>query len=393
MTKKKFQAPSIDQWFIELESVIRHEILSYIVDSKAIEEGLWMWDGYDFIKALEVDMDCMSEYLDKLLEIDNEYEALELEGSAGSIYGAEQAALFLEEKDFLIQVMDNSELKDLSYEALCRLTITYPLAKKTIERYLEGLNGNELPSCLRSPKLNEDFRINNLWDSNNIEDIVKYHLHLLDGQTNEPSKLAKPKLITSIKRNQYIDILPIQPTPCSESHQGLELVVKYKWGVINSLEEPHRSKILTFCNDLVQAYTKHLSNRNEDEDNLSPDYTSLPIPPPQKRYVTRYDSYLPLLIGLYCVKNEHRYKEIKSREGEVEFNSFIDFLKKDLLVKFDCLNDSYDVWSKRAGNSQSVDRKFYIDSVLSRKVKANIASVKSLINEIEKEYFSCISSD
>jgi len=45
MTRKKFKDPSMDQWFIELESVITHEILSYIVDRRAVEEGHYMWSG------------------------------------------------------------------------------------------------------------------------------------------------------------------------------------------------------------------------------------------------------------------------------------------------------------------------------------------------------------
>lgn len=388
MTKKTFQDSTVEQWFIELESVIRHEILSYIVDCKAVEEGNWMWDGLAFIDTLGAGLSCTFDYLDKLVELENDYEAIELEGSAGSISGLHQAERFLEEKDFLIQVIDKSELKKLSYEAQYRLAVTYPLAKETIEHYIKELNGYELPSCLRSLKLNEDFRINNLWDGNNIADIVKFHLHLLDRRKqNKPVKITKPQLVTSIKRNQYIDIFPIRSSSCSENNRDLELVTSYKWGVINELKEPYRGKILTYCNDLVQAYIKHLSNCDNNEDKLTPDYTSLPVPPPPKMYVTRYDGYLPLLIGLYCVKNEHRYKEVKNREWEVEFDSFRDFLVEDLYLKFCYLQERYESWSKRAGANQEVDLKVYIDSVLSRNVKASIASVKLLISEIEKEYF------
>ena len=388
MTKKTFQDPTVEQWFIELESVIRHEILNYIVDCKAVEEGIWMWDGLTFIDTLGAGLSCAFDYLDKLVELENDYEVIELEGSAGSILGLYQAERFLEEKDFLIQVIDKSELKELSYAAQYRLTVTYPLAKETIEHYIKELNDYYIPSCLRSLKLNEDFRINNLWDGNNIADIVKYHLHLLERtKQNKSVKRTKPQLVTSIKRNQYIDIFPMHSAFCSEGNRDLELVTSYKWGVINELEEPYRSKILKYCNDLVQVYIEHLSNCDNNEDKLTPDYTSLPVPPPPKMYVARYDGYLPLLIGLYCVKNEYRYKEVKNRELEREFDSFRDFLEKELYVKFCYLQEHYDSWSKRAGANQVVDLKIYIDSVLSRNVKASIASVKLLISEIEKEYF------
>ncbi|MEF1216325.1 hypothetical protein REH76_00680 [Photobacterium damselae] len=388
MTKKTFEDSAIDQWFIELESIIRHEILSYIINCKVVDEGNFMWDALAFLNVLEVGFDCASEYLDKLLYIENDFEIIELENSVGSNFGLYQAEHFLEEKDFLIQVMDKNEFKELSHEAQERLTVTYPLAKETIKHYMKNLNGHELPSCLRSLKLNEDFRINNLGEDNNIADIVKFHLHLLDSKKkNKQIKRTKPQLITSIKKYKYIDIFPIQSFLSSENNRDLELIISYKWGVINELEEPYRSKILAYCNDLIQAYIKHLSNCNSNEDKLIPDYNSLPVPPPSKMYVTRYDGYLPLLIGLYCVKNEHRYKKVKNRELEVEFDSFRDFLEEDLYITFDYLRERYESWSKSEEANQVVDLKLYIDSVLSRRVRANIKSVKLLINEIEKEYF------
>ncbi|HHF2914783.1 TPA: hypothetical protein ACPJZ9_003066 [Vibrio diabolicus] len=389
MTRRKFQGPSVEQWFIELESVIRHEILNYIVDDRANKEGFWMWDGLAFIDTLGTGLDCAFEYLEKLEEIENDYDAIKLESAAGSITGLSQAERFLEEKDFLMQIIDKHELEDLSYEAQYRLAVAYPLAKETVKHYIKNLNNYEIPSCLRSLKLNEDFRINNLWDDNNIIDIVKYHLHFLNRtKLRKPVTQKKPKLVTSIKRNQYIDIYPTQLYSSVENSRDLELVTNYKWGVINELKEPYRNKILTYCNDLVQAYMKHLSNSDNRVDKLTPDYTSLPVPPPKKMYVTRYDGYLPLLVGLYCVKNEYRFKKLENREWEVEFESFRDFLEEELFVKFDHLREHYETWIKFAGEEQVVDLKHYINTILSRNVKASIVSVKKLIADIEEEYFS-----
>ena len=385
MTKKKYSSPIMEQWFIELESVITHEILSYIVDRRAVEEGHYMWSGLAFIDTLSAGASCAFEYLDKLMEVENDYEAIELETIAGSNLGLHQAERFLEEKNFLMQVMDKSDIQELSYDAQLRLSGAYPLAKETIKHYMRELNSYDLPSCLRSLKLNEDFRINDLWEDNCISEIVKYHLHLLErSEQHKPATLLKPKLATSVKRNQYIDISVIYSPLSPAKSRELELVTIYKWGVINKLEEPHKSKILTYCNDLVQTYIAHLHNCNQSK--LTPEYASLPVPPPPKMFVTAYNGYLPLLIGLYCVKNEHRYRKIKDREYEVEFKSYRDFLEKELFVKFDCLGEHYESWCKKV--DQAVDLRLYINNVLSRTIKANIKSVKSLIKKIEEEYFS-----
>jgi hypothetical protein len=389
MTKKKLQGPLIEKWFIELDSVIRHEILSYIVDRKANEEGNWMWNGLDFVNSFAAGLDCAFDYLDKLVEIESEHEAIELESAAGSLSGQHQAERFLEEKDFLIQVLDKNELEELSYEAQYRLTVTYPLAKETIKHYLKSVSCNQIPTCLRSLKLNEDFRINDLWDCNDIAEIVRHHLHVLDRtQAQKPIKLTKPTLVTSIKRNQYIDIYPICSHSGIEDHRNLELIANYKWGVINALEEPYRTQVLMYCNELVQAYMVHLSKNRDLEFNLTPEHTSLPVPPSQNLFVTRYDRYLPLLIGLYCIKNEHRYKKMKGREWEVEFKSFRDFLEQDLYVKFEYITGSYDNFANNPKKNEAVDLRYYINAVLSRSVKASIASAREEIKRIEKAYFS-----
>ena len=52
------------------------------------------------------------------------------------------------------------------------------------------------------------------------------------------------------------------------------------------------------------------------------------------------------------------------------------------------LRERYESWRKQEERFQAVDLKFYIDNVLSRAIKANINSVKSLIKKIEEEYFS-----
>jgi hypothetical protein len=185
MTKKKLHGPFINHWLRELDAVIRHEIMCYLVECKVIEEGNMMWNGEDFINNLFVCMDCPQDYLEALMEVKNDKDMLKLESMAGSLTGVRQAERFLAEKDFLIQVMDGNQIQDLSIEAQHRLAVTYPLAKDTIERYLKAMTAHEVPHCLRAPKLNEDFRIEDLWHSNDLAKIVKYHLHVIDRVTQQ----------------------------------------------------------------------------------------------------------------------------------------------------------------------------------------------------------------
>ena len=370
MTKKKLHGLVINNWFRELDAVIRHEILSYIVDRKAIEEGNLMWDGIDFINTLIAGMDCTSNYIDVLIDAENEEDILEFESLAGSLSGIHQAERFLEEKDFLIQVMDCNEIKELSSEAQYRLIVTYPLAKATIKHYLKTMSSNEVPNCLRSSKLNEEFRINDLWDTNDIAEIVKYHIYVVDRIAEQKDiKREKPSLVTSVKRNRYIDIYPI------EGHNSLELNTNYKWDVINALIEPHRTEVLMYCSELVNAHMNHLSCSELANDSLTPDHKSLPIPP-EKSLVTRYDRYLPILIGLYCIKNEHRYKEVEGREWEIEFASFRDFVEHDLFINFECLRESYALYANDPNKREEIDLAYYVNTVLSRRVKASIAAAR-----------------
>ncbi|CAK1897461.1 conserved hypothetical protein [Vibrio crassostreae] len=382
MTKKKLHGSVINNWFRELDAVIRHETLSYIVDRKAIEEGNLMWDGIDFINTLIAGMDCASNYIDALIDVENDEEMLELESLAGSLSGIYQAERFLEEKDFLIQVMDSNELEELSFEAQYRLTVTYPLAKETVKHYLKTMSSHDVPSCLRSSKLNEEFRINDLWHSNDLVEIVKYHTYVLDRVTEKKSiKREKPSLVTSIKRNRYIDIYPIK------GHNSLELITNYKWDVIKALNEPYRTEVLVYCSELINTHMHHLSCDELTNDSLIPDSKSLPIPPPEKLLVTRYDRYLPILIGLYCIKNEHRYKEVEGREWEVEFSSFRDFVEHDLFVLFECLRERYALYANDPKKTEEIDVAHYINTVLTRSIKASIAAAKKEVDQIEMEYF------
>ncbi|EPK8019192.1 hypothetical protein [Providencia rettgeri] len=387
MTKKKLHGSVINNWFRELDAVIRHEILSYIVDRKAIEEGNLMWDGIDFINNLIAGMDCTKDYIDALLDVENDEEILEFESLAGSFSGVDQAERFLEEKDFLIQVMDSNNLEELSFDAQYRLAVTYPLAKETVKHYLKTMNSHEVPNCLRASKLNEEFRINDLWYTNDLAEIVKYHIYVLDRVTQKKDiKRDKPSLVTSVKRNRYIDIYPIK------GRNSFELNTSYKWGVIKELGEPHRTEVLAYCSELVNVYMHHLSCDGLTNDSLSPDHKSLPIPPPEKLLVTRYDRYLPILIGLYCIKNEHRYKEIEGREWEVEFESFRDFVEHDLLVNFECLYERYVIYANDPIKTEEIDIAYYVNAVLSRSVKASIAAARKEVDQIEMEYFKSINS-
>ncbi|MFA0436906.1 hypothetical protein [Vibrio breoganii] len=382
MTKKKLNGSVINEWLRELDAVIRHEIISYIVDRKAIEEGNLMWDGIDFINTLIAGLDCTENYVDALTCVEAAEEMLELEGIAGSLSGVHQAERFLEEKDYLIQVMDKNRLEELCFEAQYRLTVIYPLAKETVKHYLKTMSSHEVPNCLRSTKLNEEFRINDLWQSNDLVEIVKYHVHVVDRVTEKKNiKQKKPSLVTSVKRNRYIDIYPI------EVQNSLELITNYKWSVINALVEPYRTEVLTYCGELIDAYIHHLSCDEFANNNLIPDHKSLPIPPPEKSFLTRYDRYLPILIGLYCIKNEHRYKEVEGREWELEFSSFRDFIEHDLFVNFECLRERYEQYAMDPEKAEDIDVAYYINTVLTRSIKANIAAARKEVDQLEMEYF------
>jgi hypothetical protein len=170
-------------------------------------------------------------------------------------------------------------------------------------------------------------------------------------------------------------------------HNSLELNVHYKWGVINELAEPHRTEVLAYCSDLVNTYMRHLSDSELSHENLTPEYKSLPIPPHDKPFVERYDRYLPILIGLYCIKNKHRYEEVSGREWEKEFRSFREFVQLDLYVNFEYLSERYEKYASDPSKTESIDLTHYVSNVLSRSIKANIKVARKEVNRMMKMYF------
>jgi hypothetical protein len=388
MTAKKYKDTLFEKWFQELDAVIDHEILNYIVGQKAKQEVelLWLWMEFD--KPYNAVLNSGSYYFDELFEVGSEQEVWALENTAGSPIGRQQAERFLNEKDHLIQVLDNDEIAGLSKEAQWRLAHTYPLAMETLKHCLTETSCSDIPSCLRSKKLNEDYRINDLGLRNDIPEIVKYHLRLLNRSIEkDDDSQAKPDLRTSIKRNQYIDICKNEPGFGSDSESNQEIIAYYKWGVISTLEDPFRSQVLAYCTELIHAYIKQEANNVDSEAKHIPDYSSLPIPPFQNRPNRRYDSYLPLLIGIYCLKNEHLYEELEDREWEIEFDSFRDFLERDLYVKFDHFAEDYEKYKNIYSKSTKVDLKDFINDVLTRRVRENIKATRKEIERIKKRYF------
>ncbi len=104
---------------------------------------------------------------------------------------------------------------------------------------------------------------------------------------------------------------------------------------------------------------------------------------------SRFDGYLSLIIGLHCIKNEHLYKEIDNREFEIEFPSFRAFIECNLYKKFDFFRDQFEEWREgHKTHDESHDLKTYIDQVLTRRVRSNIKTARSLIEEYENLYFS-----
>jgi hypothetical protein len=383
MTKKRHLEPSVNQWFIELEAVIRHEILCYLVETKMINDGGFFFDGLVFISILNEQMNATGVYLDKIFETKDDIELAELENTVGSLAGQHQTERFLDEQDFLLQVIKKNNLKELSKDAQKSLTDKYPLAIRTVEYLINAVNDSSLPLCLWSPKLNEDFRIINLCYSNDLIEILEFHVDLLKikkNKTKQNTQLVQkePKLVTSNKKYQYIDIMLTGP----DNH--LQLISNYKISKIAKLDEPYQKQILEYCDNLLKKNVMHYLKYNtllKEED--------LTSPPPEKLLASRYDSYLPLLLGLHCVKNEHLYKPLKNREYEVDFDSFRDFVQKELYEKMDFLKEQFIDWRKKnSTDSESDDLKIYIDQVLTKKIKINIKNVKDLIKKFDTDYFS-----
>ncbi|OZS42119.1 hypothetical protein, partial [Photobacterium sanguinicancri] len=173
-----------------------------------------------------------------------------------------------------------------------------------------------------------------------------------------------------------------------EKNGDLQLVSNHKISKIAELDESHRQQVLTYCDDLLKQHVDHYILNNATNSVLLSD-DSFPLPPPEKMLSSRYDGYLPLLLGLYCIKNESTYKTLENRDFEVIFDSFNEFVKKELFDKFRFLEDDYKGWLKRKDkNGESGDLDTYINKVLTRRLRANINKAKKIIEQFDDLYFS-----
>ncbi|WP_219704105.1 hypothetical protein [Marinomonas lutimaris] len=385
MTSKRYSGPLVDQWFNELDAVIQHDILCYLVECRVLETDESSFDGFQFLSIDHELMEAMHIYLDNILEVEDETNLANLEPTVGSLVGYNQTERFLDEQDFLIQVIERKRYEELSGQAREALTNRYPLAINTVKYLIEKIDEQPLPPCLWSQKLNEHFRIDKLWYDNKLDDILIFHTILMKSLEENKKNICqiiqkKPELVISNKKYQYIDIV-------LEEHKGeVQLVSNYKLSKILELEEPYRQRVLDYCDNLqknnIDNYIKNVTSATS----IHNKYTS--VPPSRKNLASRYDGYSSLLIGLYCIKNEHLYKKINYREYEVEFDSFRDFVEKSLYEKFDFLNDSFNIWrEKNKTHCESDDLKSYIDNTLTKRIKLNIKKVRDIVKEFEIIYF------
>ncbi|OZS41838.1 hypothetical protein, partial [Photobacterium sanguinicancri] len=184
MTSKRYDDPIIKQWLVELDAISRHEILHYLVEWRELKAGDFFIDDWHSISLLQCQMDASSLYFDKLCEIEDDTELAELENSVGSLAGQHQLERFLDEKDFLLQVIEKNGFDELSSRAREVLISKYPLAMQTVKYLMSSINEQPLPSCLWSTKLNDHFRAINLLSGNSLEDILVFHADLIDRLDN-----------------------------------------------------------------------------------------------------------------------------------------------------------------------------------------------------------------
>jgi hypothetical protein len=381
MTNKKLNTPLVDQWLIELDAVIRHEILYYLVESRVAEAGDLYFDPSPFMVLDEELLNALFIHLDKLDEAEDDTELAELISSVGSLDGLNATKRFLDEHDYLLQVIEKTCFEDLSKQAQNALTNKYPIAIRTIQYLMKETGRNSLPLCLKSPKLNEFFSIENLWSGNNLEEILVFHIELIKNERNvKKINQNKPKLVTSNKKYDFIEII------IEKNNNEIRLISDYKLGKIAKLNDKHRQKVLAYCEDLVKHHIEQYIS-SEDQTETS----DIPIPPPEKMLALRYDGYLPYIIGLYCIRNMSKYKKIKDLEYEKEFDSFRSFVKSQLWDKFDFLKIEFNEWKEQNDTENDADDlDDYISNVLTKRISSNISKTQRLINEYEELYFSSV---
>lgn len=73
MTKKRLDSPLVNQWLIELDAVIRHEVLHYLVESRVIEAGDLFLDPLPMALEQEL-LSALLIHMDKLYETEDDTE-------------------------------------------------------------------------------------------------------------------------------------------------------------------------------------------------------------------------------------------------------------------------------------------------------------------------------
>lgn len=341
MTQKKLSGPIIDTWFNELNSIILHEAVCYLVNEAAIEEGKEYWDTLQLSKPEWIRMNYVSERVSEFVGLDEDIEAIEFGKASSRVHGAQQAELFLYESDHLIQVSESRNLSDLSELAQYRLYAAYPASIDVIQHCIENTDSGELPSCIRNKKLNEDFRVDDIGFHNNIPKIMEYHLSVISSIEDGKARIIeRPTIISAVKRNIFIDIYSKY---CDGS---IELHTIYKSDQIYKFDEPTRTDILRYCNELVNAHLEIMNNKDRIGDNTS--HRALPIPPLQTTLIKRQTQYIPVLVGLYCLQNKSLYERVPGSTTEPKYSSFKRFVKDHLLEKFPVM-DSWLEEAKKKG--------------------------------------------
>ena len=379
MTRKKLESPLIAQWLNELDAVIRHEVLHYLVEQKIIEADELFLDPLPFTAIDHALMHALSIQMDRLDEAEEDTELAELISTVGSLEGLNATQRFLDEYDFFLQVIEKTSFKELSTQAQNALTNKYPVAIRTVEFLMAQTGKNCLPSCLTSSKLNDSFSIENLWLDNPLEDILIFHSKIIQKPWNEKKiKQHKPKLVTSHKKYEFIDI------QIEKNNDELRLISNYKLDKITKLNHDYQQQVLAYCDKLV----KHHINQFISTDNPS-ESPFTPIPPPKKMLAPRYDGYLPYIIGLYCIKNMSKYKKVKNLEYNIEFDSFRCFVENQLFNQFDFLQNEFKHWylDNKTQNYED-DLNDYISNVLTKRIHTHIKKTQCLINEYDSLYFS-----
>lgn len=384
MTKKKLTGLVIDHWLNELKAIILHEIMGYLVQKEAITREEEFWWCHELCEPERICIDYAVKCLTEFSQLDENSDGVTCGEISARLEGAFRAPLFISEKDHLIQILESNGLSDLSDKAQYRLYTSYSASIDVIEECIENTESFDSLDYLKSQKLNDNFRIDELGLQNDLPKIIEYHMHVQERvEQKKAIKLEKPSIHSSVKRNQYIDIYTTFYNGSPELH------TIYKWEAINAHKDPFRQKILDFCYELVNAHLEHLGTDANQSLASVPDHNSLPIPPLDQSFSYNCNQYHNILIGLYCLINKTRYEKCPMTKLEPMYKSFREFVANDLLENFGILKDSYKEYaSNRDKEGESIDVQSYVNNILTRRIKANIAVANKEVEKVRKIYFN-----